>query len=455
MGHKSKTQEKWIKCFLANMSTPSTLVESQHTIQRHSKAKYWLLTIKFVFWRIPETIYDNIKYLRGQLEYSEHQYLHWQIAVQYFNPTNFHQVKEQFFGAHIEPIYSVSAWNYVWKETTSIDGTQFEMGDNSDLVKEMNKKHKTLTTRNSLNSINNYQEPVELEKMLDLECLEKKMIDMSGNLRFLPSNVLKEISDVIKKAEVNLLSDDALMALLAGAGEKRLEPQVSDSVNALFVQFLQEIIDKQENFSNLQKTFSRAQKSIKEHPVLLKDGRDCLQLKYVGPMIAQIIDRKLQKYSQTHDIGSLGQDISNVSKKAKVNLLSDSHAGAGEKRLEPQVADSGTSLLKPGRNGKKWQVEEIKELESMLKSNSTVEEIAIHFERSNNSIRLKAAALIAEKTNNGCSLKTALMEYGGKIDDNDIQKLEILKIRDTNRKRKRIESPLPIGTTPPRTPVNK
>ncbi|KAJ1511370.1 hypothetical protein HMI54_005380 [Coelomomyces lativittatus] len=46
------------------------------------------------------------------------------------------------------------------------------------------------------------------------------MMDMSENLRFLPSNVLKEISDVITKAEMNLLLDDAVMAVL--------EPQVSD-----------------------------------------------------------------------------------------------------------------------------------------------------------------------------------------------------------------------------------
>ena len=38
---------------------------------------------------------------------------------------------------------------------------------------------------------------------------EKKMMDMSENLLFLPSNILKEISDVITKAEVNLLLEDA------------------------------------------------------------------------------------------------------------------------------------------------------------------------------------------------------------------------------------------------------
>ena len=294
------------------MSTQSTLVETPPTIQLHPKAKYWLLTINFNLWRIPETIYDNIKYIRGQLEYSEHQYLHWQIAVQYFNPTNFQQVRKQFSGAHIEPIYSVSAWNYVWKEITSIDGTQFEMGDKSDLIKEMEKRHiKTLTIRNP---IINHQEPVELENVLDLECLGEKMMDLSENLHFLPSNLLKEISDVITKAETNLLLDEAAMAV-----------------------------------------------------------------------------------------------------------------------VEPQ--DLGLDLSKPRRNGKKWQLEEIKELESMLKSNSTVEDIANHFQRSNNSIRLKAAALVAEKTNNGCSLKTALMEYGGKIYYHDIQRFEILKNRKLNRKR--------------------
>ena len=38
----------------------------------------------------------------------------------------------------------------------------------------------------------------------------KKMMDMSENLLFLPSNILKEISDVITKAEVNLLLEDAV-----------------------------------------------------------------------------------------------------------------------------------------------------------------------------------------------------------------------------------------------------
>lgn len=40
------------------------------------------------------------------------------------------------------------------------------------------------------------------------------MVDLSGNLGFLPSYVLKEISDVITKAKMNLLLDDAVMAVL-------------------------------------------------------------------------------------------------------------------------------------------------------------------------------------------------------------------------------------------------
>lgn len=74
----------------------------------NGRFKYWILTVKLDLWRIPETIdvLNNVKYIRGQQEFSEEEYLHWQLAVEYFKPAKFHTVKQQFPGAHIEPVYA-------------------------------------------------------------------------------------------------------------------------------------------------------------------------------------------------------------------------------------------------------------------------------------------------------------------------------------------------------------
>lgn len=68
-------------------------------------------------------------WIRGQLELGEGGYLHWQLVAGFKNKATIGQVK-QVFGttAHPEITKSELANDYVWKEDTRVDGTQFELG---------------------------------------------------------------------------------------------------------------------------------------------------------------------------------------------------------------------------------------------------------------------------------------------------------------------------------------
>jgi len=88
---------------------------------------YWILTI-------PGHDYtpykpESIQYIRGQLERGATGYVHWQILAVFKRKCRLRAVK-QCFGdtVHAELSRSSAATEYVWKEDTRIDGTQFELG---------------------------------------------------------------------------------------------------------------------------------------------------------------------------------------------------------------------------------------------------------------------------------------------------------------------------------------
>ena len=87
------------------------------------------------------------------------------------------------------------------------------------------------------------------------------------------------------------------------------------------------------------------------------------------------------------------------------------------------------------RHGKRWEVEETRELERMLRQDDiSLDEIAKHFGRTRNSIELKASAQIDIKINSGCALETALHCYRHKICRSVLQNYIKLKERDEYRK---------------------
>lgn len=55
-------------------------------------------------------------------------YLHWQIVVKFKRKVRLGGVRLLFGPYHAEPTRSVSAMDYVWKEPTRVEGTQFELG---------------------------------------------------------------------------------------------------------------------------------------------------------------------------------------------------------------------------------------------------------------------------------------------------------------------------------------
>jgi len=92
------------------------------------QARYFLLTI-------PQNAFtpylpSNVQYIKGQLEQgSQTEYLHWQVMVAFPKKVTVSKVKEVFGDScHVEVSRSAAANDYVWKEDTRVEGTQFQLG---------------------------------------------------------------------------------------------------------------------------------------------------------------------------------------------------------------------------------------------------------------------------------------------------------------------------------------
>lgn len=95
----------------------------------NDRARYWLLTIPHHAY-LPYPHPQPICYSRGQLERgSATSYLHWQVLVVYTSAVRLSAVKSTFGEeCHAEPSRSAAARDYVWKDDTRVEGTQFEFG---------------------------------------------------------------------------------------------------------------------------------------------------------------------------------------------------------------------------------------------------------------------------------------------------------------------------------------
>lgn len=70
----------------------------------------------------------GISYIRGQLECGAGGFLHWQLLVLWGRSVRLAAVRGIFGDAHAELSRSNAADEYVWKEDTRVEGTQFELG---------------------------------------------------------------------------------------------------------------------------------------------------------------------------------------------------------------------------------------------------------------------------------------------------------------------------------------
>lgn len=69
----------------------------------------------------------SVLFIRGQLERGEGGFLHWQLLA-ITGKCRGTKLRELFGPVHIELSRSDASDEYVWKEDTRIDGTQFELG---------------------------------------------------------------------------------------------------------------------------------------------------------------------------------------------------------------------------------------------------------------------------------------------------------------------------------------
>lgn len=92
------------------------------------QGRYWLLTIPHHDF-LP-FLPTNVVYLRGQLERGNNTgYLHWQLLVAFNSKVRLNAIKNTFGqSCHAELSRSSAADEYVWKDDTRVEGTQFELG---------------------------------------------------------------------------------------------------------------------------------------------------------------------------------------------------------------------------------------------------------------------------------------------------------------------------------------
>lgn len=94
---------------------------------------FWIFTIPHAHFTpfLPE----SCQWIRGQLELGTRsdadgggRYLHWQLVLAFKRKQSINFCKREFGDFHAELTKSDAASEYVWKEETRIQGTQFELG---------------------------------------------------------------------------------------------------------------------------------------------------------------------------------------------------------------------------------------------------------------------------------------------------------------------------------------
>lgn len=89
---------------------------------------YWMLTIPYHEWT--PYLPPGVNWIRGQLELGRGGYSHWQICLSFSKKQTLGQVKTIFGNqCHAELTKSKSSAEYVWKQDTRVEGTQFELGE--------------------------------------------------------------------------------------------------------------------------------------------------------------------------------------------------------------------------------------------------------------------------------------------------------------------------------------
>ena len=94
---------------------------------RTPQGRYWLLTVPHALFT--PYLPPGVAYIKGQLECGDGGFLHWQILVLCSAKRTGKWMRDTFGPVHHELTRSSAADEYVWKEETRVEGTQFELGE--------------------------------------------------------------------------------------------------------------------------------------------------------------------------------------------------------------------------------------------------------------------------------------------------------------------------------------
>lgn len=108
------------------MSNSSSLSDSDQLGRRRRQGVYWIFTIPHH--EFTPYLPSQCHWIRGQLENSESQFLHWQFVCLFKKKQSLASVRNIFGPYHAELTKSDAATEYVWKELTRVEATQFELG---------------------------------------------------------------------------------------------------------------------------------------------------------------------------------------------------------------------------------------------------------------------------------------------------------------------------------------
>jgi len=90
------------------------------------QGRYWMLTIPHEHYT--PYLPPGCVWSRGQLECGEGGFLHWQFISVFDKKISLATIRRIYGPFHGELTRSESAKEYVWKEATRVDGTQYEIG---------------------------------------------------------------------------------------------------------------------------------------------------------------------------------------------------------------------------------------------------------------------------------------------------------------------------------------
>lgn len=112
-------------------ATPVTVAKVIKRVNpsKPAQGRFWMATIPKADWKIPDALPGGCNWIRGQEEIGEGGFHHYQVILGFAKPVRMAPVKRALCEqAHVELTRSAFADEYVWKEESRVEGTQFELG---------------------------------------------------------------------------------------------------------------------------------------------------------------------------------------------------------------------------------------------------------------------------------------------------------------------------------------